>query len=172
MTLMINSWLRLWGEATLTRPPQPMPTLGLSGAWLCGLSLVPQGSGLARLRSSHPCQVSILGTTICYLGLVAFKIVHISIFLAPNLCERMEKKFHPLTPYWRQIGVRGWKKKSILSLLLAPNLCERMKKKFHPLIWQLRMLPILILVLPSYLSDHHILAKCHCWEHSLLLLVL
>jgi hypothetical protein len=51
---MINSWLRLWGEATLTRPPQPMPMLGLSGAWLCSLSLVPQGSGLARLRSSVP----------------------------------------------------------------------------------------------------------------------
>jgi hypothetical protein len=55
--------------------------------------------------------------------------MRISIFLAPNLLERMEKKFHPLTPYWRQIGVRGWKKNSILSLLLAPNLCEWMEKK-------------------------------------------
>jgi hypothetical protein len=26
--------------------------LKLSGAWLCGLSSVPQGSGLSRLRSS------------------------------------------------------------------------------------------------------------------------
>jgi len=45
--------------------------LKLSGAWLCGLSSVPQGSGLARvlvlyakLRSSHPRQVSILVTPI------------------------------------------------------------------------------------------------------------
>ncbi len=114
--------------------------LGLSGAWLCGLSLVPQGSGLTRLRSSHPCQVSILGTTVCYLGLVAVGIVRIStlapnlhermeenffilsLFLAPNLRERMEKKFHPLTPYWRQICVRGWKKKSILSLFQKKNI--------------------------------------------------
>ena len=36
--------------------------LKLSGAWLCGLSSVPQGSGLSRLRSSHPRQVSIRGT--------------------------------------------------------------------------------------------------------------
>ena len=28
--------------------------LKLSGAWLCGLSSVPQGSGLSRLRSSEP----------------------------------------------------------------------------------------------------------------------
>ena len=27
--------------------------LELNGAWLCGLSSVPQGSGLSRLRSSH-----------------------------------------------------------------------------------------------------------------------
>jgi hypothetical protein len=26
--------------------------LKLSGAWLCGLSSIPQGSGLSRLRSS------------------------------------------------------------------------------------------------------------------------
>ncbi len=108
LTLMINSWLRLWGEATLTRPPQPMPMLGLSGAWLYSLSLVPQGTGITRLRSSHPCQVSILGTTVCYLGLVAFGIRCISI--------------------WRQICMRGWKKNSILSLFLVPNLCERMEK--------------------------------------------
>jgi hypothetical protein len=29
--------------------------LQISGAWLCGLSSVPQGSGLARLRSSTGC---------------------------------------------------------------------------------------------------------------------
>jgi hypothetical protein len=33
--------------------------LKLNGSWLCGLSSVPQGSSLSRLRSSHPCQVSI-----------------------------------------------------------------------------------------------------------------
>jgi len=33
--------------------------LKLNGAWLCGLSSVPQGSGLSGLRSSHPRQVSI-----------------------------------------------------------------------------------------------------------------
>jgi len=36
--------------------------LKLNGAWLCGLSSVPQISGLSRLRSSHPCQVSIRDT--------------------------------------------------------------------------------------------------------------
>jgi len=35
-------------------------TLHLSSAWLWGLSLVPQGSSLTRLRSSHPCQVACL----------------------------------------------------------------------------------------------------------------
>jgi hypothetical protein len=77
----------------------------------------------------------------------------LSLFLAPNLCERMEK--NPSS-----------------HSILAPNLRERTEKKIHPLIWQLRLLPILILVLPSYLSDHHILAKGHCWEHSFMLLVL
>jgi hypothetical protein len=73
-----------------------MPMLGLSGAWLYSLSLVPQGSGLTNLRSSHPCQVSILGTTVCYLGLVAFGIVRISIWC--QICMRgWKKKIHPLT---------------------------------------------------------------------------
>ena len=36
--------------------------LKLNGAWLCGLSSVPQGSGLSRLRSSHTRQVSIRDT--------------------------------------------------------------------------------------------------------------
>jgi hypothetical protein len=32
--------------------------LKLNGAWLCGLSSVPQGSGLSRLRSSGMCTIS------------------------------------------------------------------------------------------------------------------
>jgi hypothetical protein len=52
----------------------------------------------------------------------------LSLHLAPNLCERMEKKIPSSHSTWRQIFVRGWEKKSILSLHLAPNLCERMEK--------------------------------------------
>ncbi len=31
--------------------------------------------------------------------------------------------------------------------------------------WQLRMLPIMVMVVPSCQPDHHTLAKCHCCEH-------
>ncbi len=118
--------------------------LQLSGAWLWGLSSVPQGSGLARLRSSHPHQVSLLGTPIWGLwhsgpcvsppGAKSLredgKKFH-PLHLAPNLCERMEKK-------------------SILSLHLAPNLHERMGKKFHPLTG---MIPNLNFVVSYYLCS-------------------
>jgi len=36
----------------------------LSGAWLCGLSSVPQGSGLSRLRSSITFPTMLSGTLV------------------------------------------------------------------------------------------------------------
>jgi hypothetical protein len=50
--------------------------LQISGAWLCGLSSVPQGSGLARLRSS----IIIPGLPTTLIGHIILKLSIASLF--------------------------------------------------------------------------------------------